>query len=161
MPGKERFRQVASGRLDLDAFQQRIREGWRLVAFEWEREADVAQPPVPVQAQPGTGGLQATGPHEVPFGAQVSSDIARLAENPTEMEVLFRMMELIVEEVPYTYIADELNRAGLRTRSGRRWSAVAIFEMLPRLIEIGPAILFSDEWRRRRLGGVEVKKPVG
>ncbi len=144
MPGKERFRQLASRPLDLDAFQQRIREGWRLVAFEWEREAAVAQPPSAM-------------PQEVPFGTQVAPETAGLAENPTEMEVLFRMMELIVEEVPYTYIADELNRAGFQTRSGRGWSAVSVFEMLPRLIEIGPTILFSDEWRRRRLGSVPTR----
>src|SRR5512146_792551 len=149
MPGVERFRQLTSGPLDFEAFQQRIREGWKLVAFEWEREAAMAPATEPTQVE------------QVPFGAQLAPETAGLAQNPTEMEALFRMMELIVEEVPYSYIADELNRAGFRTRSGRRWSSVSIFEMLPRLIEVGPTILFSDEWRRRRLGSVRMESPRG
>ncbi len=144
MASIERFRQALSGPLDFEALQRRIQEGWRIVAFEWERQVVADGPQQPCS-------------HEVPFGAQIAPDSAGLAENRTEMEVLFRMMELIVEEVPYTFIADELNRAGFRTRSGRRWSSVSVFEMLPRLIEVGPKILFSDEWHHRRQGVIRTE----
>ncbi len=144
MAAMERFRQPLSGPLDFEALQQRLQEGWRIVAFEWERQA------------PG-GEFGEAHSQEVPFGAQVAPDSSGLSENRAEMEVLFRMMELIVEEVPYTFIADELNRAGFRTRTGRRWNAVSVFEMLPRLIEVGPTILFSDEWRRRRQGSTRAE----
>ena len=146
MAALERFRQSISGPIDLDVFQERIQAGWRVVAFEWERQVSEEAAP----EQPRT--------QQVPFGAEIAPDASGLAENRTEMEVLFRMMEMIVEEVPYTYIADELNRAGFRTRKGRRWSAVSVFELLPRLIEVGPTILFSDEWRRRRQGDVPSAK---
>lgn len=142
MPSSERFRQPVSGPFDLDTLQQRIQQGWKIVALEWERSSEGEQP---VR-------------QEFPFGSQLASDAAELEENHFEMEALSRMMELIVEEVPYSYIADELNRAGYRTRNGRRWTPVSVFEMLPRLIEAGPAILTSSEWRRRR--GVRVERPV-
>ncbi len=145
MAGMERFRQTVSGSLDFDAVQKHIQQGWRIVAFEWER---------PPREESTTEEPRA---EQLPFGAAIAPDASGLAENRAEMEVLFRMMEMIVEEVPYSYIADELNRAGFRTRAGRRWSPVTVFEMLPRLIEVGPGILFSEEWRRRRQGTVRVQ----
>lgn len=138
MPNVERFRQPISGPLDFETFQKRIQEGWKLVGFEWERQVSAEREP------------HETGAHDIPFGSQLAPDGTGLAENPTEMRALFRMMELIVEEVPYSYIADELNRAGFLNRDGRRWTGVSVFEMLPRLIEVGPTLLFSSEWQRRR-----------
>ncbi len=144
MAAMERFRQPLSGPLDFAALQQRLQEGWRIVAFEWERRTPQGE-----SDQPRS--------HEVPFGAQITRDSTSLTENRVEIEVLFRMMELIVEEVPYTFVADELNRAGFRTRIGRRWNPVSVFEMLPRLIEVGPIIFFSEEWRRRRQGSTRAE----
>jgi hypothetical protein len=60
------------------------------------------------------------------------------------------MMELTVQEGPYTRIAEELNRKGFRTRQGTRWNPVSVFQMLPRLIEVGPKIFATDEWQRRK-----------
>ena len=87
---------------------------------------------------------------EPPFGLRVAEDCQRLEENPGETEVLLTMMELILDEGPYSSIADELNRKGYVTRQGSRWNPVRVFEMLPRLIEAGPKIFSTDEWRRRR-----------
>lgn len=143
----ERFRQPVSGPLDFDALQRRILEGWKLVAFEWEREVPAERATSPSHS------------HQTPFGCQLAEDASGLEDNRTEMEILFRMMDLLVEEVPYSYIADELNRAGFRTRAGRNWSQVSVFEMLPRLIELGPAIFSSTEWRSRRRGGIRVESP--
>ncbi len=147
MKNHERFRQPVSGPLDMDVLRQRLVEGWKLVAIEWERELPAEQEAVPSRT------------HQTPFGCQLAEDASGLEENRTEMEILLRMMELLVEEVPYSYIADELNRAGFRTRAGRNWSQISVFEMLPRLIELGPAIFSSAEWRNRRRGGTRVESP--
>ena len=138
MASKERSRQVISGPFGPDDFQQRLAEGWKPVAIEWERE-------IPVETT-----AQTSPAPEVPFGLQVAVDCSHLEENPTEREVLFQIMELTIQDGPYSGIADELNRRGFRTRQGKRWTPVSVFQMLPRLIEAGPGILNSEEWRDRR-----------
>jgi hypothetical protein len=60
------------------------------------------------------------------------------------------MMELTVQDGPYSAIAEELNQRGYRTRQGMRWTPISVFQMLPRLIEVGPKIFASDEWQERR-----------
>ncbi len=133
----ERIRESVSGTLNEDDLQRRITDGWKLVAVEWERErADVAAAPQPEA--------------EVPFGLKVSGDCAHLEEDANEREVLVAMMELTIQDGPYSSIADELNRRGFRTREGVRWTPVSVFQMLPRLIEVGPKIFHSVEWQRRR-----------
>jgi len=133
----ERIRESVSGPLNQAELQTRQAEGWKLVAVEWERErADVEPPPEPEA--------------EVPFGLKVSGDCAHLEEDPSEREVLVAMMELTIQDGPYSFIADELNRRGFRTREGVRWTPVSVFQMLPRLIEVGPQIFHSEEWQRRR-----------
>jgi hypothetical protein len=138
MASKERTRQLVSGPFGPDDFQQRLAEGWKPVAIEWERE-------IPVETT-----AQTSPAPEVPFGLQVAGDCSHLEENPTEREVLFQIMELTIQDGPYSGIADELNRRGFRTRQGKRWTPVSVFQMLPRLIEAGPGILNSEEWRDRR-----------
>jgi len=61
-----------------------------------------------------------------------------------------QLMELIVQEGSYAHIADEINRRGFRTRQGARWTAISVFETLPRLIEVGPQLFQSEEWQKRR-----------
>ena len=34
-------------------------------------------------------------------------------------------------------------------RNGELWSRVAVFNMMPRLIEVGPRLFFSEDWKRR------------
>ena len=135
MTKTERVRQVVSAPLDEADLKRQAEKGWKLVAVEWEREVETADSPLP---------------GEVPFGLQITGDTQRLEENPAEREILFQLMELIVQEGSYSRIAEEINRRGYRTRQGARWSPVAVFEMLPRLIEVGPQVFQSSEWQQRR-----------
>ena len=131
----ERVRQVVSGPLGVADLKQQTEKGWKLVAIEWEREVDAAENQLPA---------------DVPFGLQMAPETQRLEENPVEREMLFLLMELIVQEGSYARIADEINRRGFRTRQGAEWSPVSVFEMLPRLIEVGPHVFQSPEWQKRR-----------
>jgi hypothetical protein len=121
-----------------------IEQGWRLVAVEWERELPKGE---------------SNKAEEVPFGLQIAKDAQRLEENPTEQEVLRLMMELTVQDGPYSVIAEELNRRGYRTRQGMMWTPVSVFQMLPRLIEVGPRIFASQEWQQRREHLERLSKP--
>jgi hypothetical protein len=138
MAGKELTRQVVTGPFGPEDFTQRLAQGWKPVAIEWEREIAAETPGQTLPAP------------EVPFGLQVAGDCSHLEENPAEREVLFQIMELTIQDGPYSGIADELNRRGFRTRQGKPWTPVSVFQMLPRLIEAGPSILNSDEWQQRR-----------
>lgn len=133
----ERIRETISGPLDQAELQTRQAAGWKLVAVEWERERSDADAVPHPEA-------------EVPFGLKVSGDCAHLEEDSKEREVLVAMMELTIQDGPYSSIADELNRRGFRTREGVRWTPVSVFQMLPRLIEVGPGIFNSEEWQKRR-----------
>ena len=87
-------------------------------------------------------------PEKPPFGLRVATDCSTLIEDRGENETLLAMMELIIQDGPYSSVAEEMNRRGYRTREGLEWSPVSVFEMLPRLIEAGPRILSSENWRR-------------
>jgi hypothetical protein len=135
----ERIRQVLSSPFGADDLKTQTEQGWRIIAIEWEREL----PEIAAEAAPASE-------EEPPFGLRVSDETKQLEVNPTEREALFTMMELTVQEGPYSRIAEELNRRGFRTRQGRRWSPISVFQMLPRLIEVGPRIFSTDEWQERR-----------
>lgn len=135
MSDVERLRQPVNAFPDDQEIVSRAREGWKLVAVEWER------PAVP------TGSDRQV---EVPFGLKVATDCRHLEEDALEMEVLKSGMELIISECPFTKIAEELNAKGFRTRNGDEWTPVSVFNLLPRLIEVGPRILPSNEWAERR-----------
>ena len=62
------------------------------------------------------------------------------------------MMELLVQDFPYSSIVSDLNEKGLRMRDGRPWNRVAVFNMMPRLIEVGPRLFSTGEWNRVRQG---------
>jgi hypothetical protein len=136
MAKTERMRQQVPESFGPDDIARQAQQGWKLVAVEWERE---------LPESPGR-----TGAEEVPFGLQISLDAAHLEENPQEQEILRLMMELTVGDGPYSNIAEELNRRGYRTRHGERWTAISVFQMLPRLIEVGPRVFASREWQERR-----------
>jgi hypothetical protein len=80
----------------------------------------------------------------------VVKESTTLEEAPGENEILIAMMELIIQDGPYSAIAQELNDKGYRTREGLKWSPVSVFKMLPRLIDSGPRIFSSQEWQHRK-----------
>ena len=134
----ERIREVVTGSVDLEYMKKKTEAGWKLVAMEWRREiaGDEKQEAIIVE--------------EIPYGLRVASDCSRLEEDPDERAVLIKMMELIVQDYSLSLVASELSKAGLRTRSGGPWTPVSVFNMLPRLIEVGPRIFSSEEWEARR-----------
>jgi Recombinase len=134
----ERIREKFTGPLELDYVRERERAGWRLVAVEWERETEAEK----AAPEPGI--------EEAPFGQRVAGDCERLEDHPSEMQFLLSMMELIIQDISITKVAEELNRKGYRTRKGGEWGPVAVFNMLPRLIELTPRIFASEEWIERR-----------
>lgn len=140
MPQKERIRESLTGLPTLEYLTQRIEMGWRPAAIEWER--DIL--PEGVQ-QPWT--------EEIPYGLQVSSDCTGLVENPSEREIITIAIDMVVEDCPLSRIAAELNNRGFKTRSGRPWGPADLFNLLPRMIQVGPKLFTSDEWvtRRQRL----------
>jgi hypothetical protein len=133
MPKLERVRDFVSAAPSADYFREKIGQGWRLVAVEWERGAD--QPPAV---------------EDVPFGLRVASDCRQLEENPDEMQILVMMMETIVQDGPLSQAAAAINARGYRTRDGENWTPQALFYLLPRLIEVGPRLCSSEQWIERR-----------
>lgn len=139
----ERMRDVISGPMNLDTLQQqRLASGWQLVSIEWRRELPAEQTPVEQPVR-----------EEIPYGLRISDDCSRLEVDLTENQVLIEMMQMLVEDLPFSIIAGSLNEKGFRTRTGRAWSQVTVFNMLPRLIEVGPRLFSTEEWdaRRRKL----------
>jgi hypothetical protein len=132
----ERIREMLSGPLDPERVRQRAAAGWRLAVVEWEREVQGTE------ARPAT--------EEIPYGLRVGDDCSHLVENPAETQALIRMLDGIVQDQPFSKVADELNLGGFRTRSGSKWEAVTVFNMLPRLIQVGPRIFSSEEWQERK-----------
>ena len=133
----QRVREVPSVPLTEDYVSRKTSEGWKLTAVEWERE--VEEP----AGQPGPLS------EEVPYGLRVSADCSHLEENATEKQALILMMDLIVQDAPLSLVAEELNRKGFRTRAGANWTPGSVFDMLPRLIQVGPRIFSSTEWTAR------------
>lgn len=137
----ERMREIHSRLIDMDYLRERTQAGWKLVAIEWQRQVED-------EAKEARGIVE-----DVPFGLRVAEDCTHLEEDPTEKQILMLMLDLIVDDYPLSKVAAELNRQGHKTRSGRTWGPADVFNMLPRLIEVGPRIFSSEDWevRRRKL----------
>ncbi len=135
----ERMRDVVSGPLSAEVIRQRTAAGWQMVSIEWRRE-------LPDAEAPAEGAFD----EEIPYGLRISEDGKRLEADPGEHQVLMEMMELLVEDFSYSGIVSKLNEKGLRMRDGRPWNRVAVFNMVPRLIEVGPQFFSSSEWEQRR-----------
>ena len=136
----ERVREVLTSPPTAGYWQEKAEAGWRPVAVEWERQVE-------------GGGREGSLKEEVPYGLQVADDCLYLVENPAEVEAMRLMLEQIVTDKPLSTAAEELNRRGFRQRGGSKWTQVAVFNMLPRLIEMAPRIYSSEEWseKKRRL----------
>jgi hypothetical protein len=136
----ERMRDVVSGAFSPQIIEQRMAAGWQMLSIEWRRE-------LPDSEAHAEGAFS----EEIPFGLRISDDCKRLEVDPTENRVLLMMMDLLAQDFSYSNIVSTLNESGFRTREGRPWSRVAVFNMMPRLIEVGPRIFNSEEWEQRRL----------
>jgi hypothetical protein len=119
--------------------KQRETAGWRMVAVEWERE---------VQAEAAAS--EAVPGEEIPYGTRIAGDCLHLEENPTEMQVLNHLAEMVVQDVSYNRMAESLNERSFHTRDGKPWTALAVFKLTPRLIEVAPRILSGGEWENRK-----------
>ncbi len=137
MPKKERIREALTGLPTREYLMQRIELGWRPTAIEWERDI------VPE-------GVEQRWSEEIPYGLQVSSDCNGLVENPAEREIITIAIDMIVEDCPLSRVAGELNRRGFRTRSGKDWGPGDLFNLLPRMIQVGPKLFTSEQWITRR-----------
>ena len=135
----ERIRDQISVAFSPEIMQQRTAAGWQMVAIEWRRELPDSEAPTDVAAE------------EIPYGLRISDDCKRLEVDQAENKVLLLMMDLLAQDFSYSSIVSDLNEKGFRTREGRPWSRVAVFNMMPRLIEVGPRIFSSEEWEQRRI----------
>jgi hypothetical protein len=140
MKKTEWIRETISGWPGLDYQREKEATGWRLVAMEWEREIE-AEAEHHESAQPA---------EEIPYGLRIASDCHHLEENPSEMQILRFLAQLIVQDASFTAMADALNMRGFRTREARAWTAAGVFKLTPRLIEIAPKILSGQEWETRK-----------
>ena len=137
----QRSRDLISGPVTIEYFTNKAAEGWTLAAVEWVREV----------ANAGANQVEVSPDAEnVPYGVRISDDGIHLEPNPLERIVLLLILEKIVKEKRVTQIAHELNAEGLKTRDGAAWTATAVFELFPRLIDMGPTLLKSPEWTERR-----------
>jgi hypothetical protein len=135
----ERIRDVISGPFSPEVIRQRTAAGWQLVSIDWRRE-------LPESEAPSQGAFS----EDIPYGLRISDDCQRLEVDPAENRTLMLMMELLVQDFSYSSIVSDLNEKGLRMRNGRPWNRVALFNMMPRLIEVGPRLFSTDEWSRLR-----------
>jgi hypothetical protein len=135
----ERIRDVISGPFSPEIIGQRTAAGWQLVSIEWRRE-------LPDSEAPSEGAFG----EDIPYGLRISDDCQRLEVEPNENQALMLMMDLLGQDFSYSHIVSDLNEKGFRTREGKPWSRVAVFKMMPRLIEVGPRLFSSDEWKTRQ-----------
>jgi hypothetical protein len=137
-PKFDRVREVLRHPIDTAHLEQRTAAGWKMVAIEWERPLEGFVRP--------SGQLET----EVPYGLQVAADCLHLEENAVEKDCIVMILELIVQDLPFSKIASELNERNYRTRSGAKWDPISVFDLLPRMIEVGPRIFTSEQWAERR-----------
>jgi Recombinase len=134
----ERMRDAVSEPFSPDVVRQRTSAGWQMVAIEWRRELPDAEAPTEGEFD-----------EDVPYGLRVSDDCKRLESNPVEHQVLMQMMDLVTQDLSYAEVVAKLNEKGYRMRNGQPWNRVAVFRMIPRLIEVGPRFFSSEEWTQR------------
>jgi hypothetical protein len=135
----ERIRDMITQPLLEEIVRQRTAAGWHLVSLEWRRELPDAEAPT-----------EGAFPEDIPYGLRISEDCKRLELDPNENQAMLQMMEMLVQDFPFSAIVSDLNEKGFRTRDERRWSPVAIFNMIPRLIDVGPRLFSTEEWEVRR-----------
>lgn len=138
MPKLQHMREILSGPLSGAYLESKASEGWKPVAVIWEREVPDDTAPLADIAQP------------VPYGLKIAEDCVALEQDMREREALLLMLEMIIQDKPLSETAEELNRRGFRTRLNSKWTPGSVFDMLPRLIEVGPRVFSTQEWAMRR-----------
>jgi len=138
MANFERIRDIVSEPVNLEFIQRRAEAGWQMVAIEWRRESPGAE----ALAEGDFG-------EDIPYGLRISDDCVRLEADPVEHQVLMVIMEGVALDSSYAEIAATLNERGFLMRNGQPWNRVAVFGMIPRLIDVGPRFLSSTEWVER------------
>lgn len=134
----QRFHEKRGTAPTVQELEQRSADGWRMAAVVWERDETIGS------------GEQRPVEEVVPFGLRVADDCLHLIEDRQEKEVIMLALELIVQDYRLSQVAVELNERKFRTRNGTMWNAASVFELLPRLIDVGPRIFSSAEWAERR-----------
>lgn len=134
----QRMREVLSKPLTAADLDIKATQGWKPVAVIWERQMGDDEPPIADIAEP------------VPYGLKIAEDCVVLEQDVQEREALLVMLEMIIQDKPLSETADELNRRGFRTRLNSTWTPGSVFDMLPRLIEVGPRVFSTEEWVVRR-----------
>lgn len=130
----EHWRETLSQPPTPEQLAARDADGWRLVAVEWQREAQG-----PDHDLLGLAG-------ELPYGLRLALQDreqpgTRMAEDRRETDVLCVVLELIRDdEASLRAIAEELNQRGFRTRRNTPWTQVDVFELMPRVVEAAPGI---------------------
>jgi Recombinase len=147
----ERIRDRIWGPFSMELVQQRTAAGWKMVSIEWRRQ-------LPDDESPTEGEMD----EDIPYGLRISDDCTRLEAEPNEHKVLLEIMEMLGQDFSYSAIVGSLNEKGYRMRDGSPWNRVAIFKMIPRLIEVGPNLFRSGEWeqRRRRFEHPQPPQPI-
>ena len=142
MKKTEWTREILSTWPSYEYVKQKESTGWRLAAVEWQRETDAE---APREAPEGSRFGE-----EIPYGTRIAGDCLHLEENPSEMEILNCLAEMVVQDLSYPRMAEGLNRREFRTREGKPWTPLAVFKLTPRLIEVAPRILSGAEWETRK-----------
>ncbi len=132
------MREILSTPLTAADLERKASQGWKPVAVIWEREVGEDEPPLADITEP------------VPYGLKIAEDCMALEQDVQEREALLVMLEMIIQDKSLSETADELNRRGLRTRLNSKWTPGSVFDMLPRLIEVGPRVFSTEEWVVRR-----------
>jgi hypothetical protein len=138
------MREVLAAPLTQGDIDRKFREGWKPVAVVWERQVEEGAPE------------KSNITEDPPYGLKISEDCLQLEQDIQEKEALLVMFEMIIQDKPLSEIAEALNQRGFRTRHNTKWTPGTVFDMLPRLIEVGPRVFTSEEWvvRRGRLMNV-------
>lgn len=122
MAGFERWREKVTEMPGEEEVRRKAADGWQPVAIEWQREAPERE-----------------AERETPYGLRTRDGGTELWLDAGEEEALRLMLGMVIDDRnSLARVAEELNRRGLTTRRGDSWSQSAVFNMLPRLIEVAP-----------------------
>ena len=127
----ERWREPISSIPSPDVLEAKASEGWRPAAIEWVRDP---REPTGSEHRP------------IPYGLRISRDCSHLEIDPIEREVMTLVIAMIAGDHPLSKIAEELNGREFTTRQAAKWTQIALFKLLPRIVEFGPEILSAEEW---------------